>query len=39
MFTDEKLEKEKMEEVVRLRRQSVHKAKPVRRYKPTYNTF
>jgi targeting protein for Xklp2 len=32
---DEKLEKEEMEEVARLRKESVHKANPVRRYKPT----
>jgi targeting protein for Xklp2 len=33
---DEKLEKEAIEEVARLRKQSVHKANPVRRYKPTH---
>ena len=33
---DEKLKKEEMEEVARLRKESVHKANPIRRYKPTY---
>jgi hypothetical protein len=32
---DEKLKREEMEEVARLRKESVHKANPVRRYKPT----
>jgi len=32
---DEKLEREEMEEVARLRKESVHKANPIRRYKPT----
>jgi hypothetical protein len=32
---DEKLKREEMEEVARLRKESVHKANPIRRYKPT----